>query len=406
MKNVVIAALGLTAGLMALQCTHNEKKADPGRELVKWHGKMHVLSDSLSKLLPLTVSQRAFNDPKNERTITDETKRLMAAAHAVDMTADKPTHDPGVNFTSQGFAANMTEAVFQLDQENRPYARRLIQTSTAYCISCHTRTDQGRAELQLSALADLTGLSSLEKADYYMAVRDYDKALAEFYVLMNSPDAQIQNPFMVEVAAEKILAIAVRVKKSPDLAMDVANRIIDGRWAPIYLRLNALTWKRAIGEWKKSEAETAIKLTANRQLDLAERLTRMGWKGNTETAYGHAGLVSFLRASGILHDFLGQSPAQKRYGEALYWAGLTAESLRDLNLNSLQDAYYESCVRHSPRTALAKKCYLRLEALQMAAYHTDEGMRLPERVRSLLMELRNLSEGRQDRLEDWDILVE
>lgn len=397
-----ILVVGITAG--SIQCVHKEREASSGAELSNWHNKMHVLSNSLSRLLPLTASPRAFNDPKNREAIELEIRNLKAIAHSVDSTKAKPGHDPGMAFMAQRFAENMDLAVHQMDNDNLPYARRLIQQSTAHCISCHTRTDQGRSDLQLSSLANIDGLRGLEQADFFIAVRDYDKALNKFGQVVNSPDAQIQHPHDMEVSAEKALAIAVRVKRDPNLADELVNRIIDARWAPVYLRLNALTWKRSIEDWRRNQSQK--KLTSKEQFQLAKQIMNQGWKVNSRSPLGQAGLVQFLRASSILHELLGQSPEQGQYGEMLYYSGLAAESLRDMNLWTLQDAYYESCIRHSPKTQIAKKCYLRLEAIQFSAYVTDDGAYLPREVRDRLIELKNLSQDTQEKLYDWELMGE
>ena len=386
--------------LMSIQCAHQPSQQQKSEELVKWHGKMHVLSNSLSKLMPLTSSPRAFNDPKNRDAIDREIKVLREIAHKVDRTEIKPTNDPGLSYMAERFATNIDEVVHQLEINNRLLARRLLQQNTAHCINCHTSTDAGRSNLQLSALANLNGLTGLEQADFFIAVRDYDKALNKFDQVVNSPDALILNPHDMEAAAEKALAIAVRVKRDPALANEIVSRIIDAKWAPMYLRLNATMWKKNIEDWKREQNNK--QLTNKEQFALAKRIMSQGWKVNASSPLSQAGLIHFLRASTILSNLLGQSPDQPNYAEFLYYAGLAAESLRNINLWTLQDGYYEECIRSSPKTNIAKKCYLRYEALQFSSYATEEATMLPRDVSERLRELKNLSLDPQGRGHDWE----
>ncbi len=385
--------------LGVLSCTHQTKRSQTAEELKDWQGKMHVLSDSLSRLLPLTSSQRVFNDPKNDSLIKQEAATIRKMAHAVESTSVKPTQDPGMTYMAEKFAGNMDEAIRQLEAGNRSNARRLLQQGTAHCINCHTRTDTGRSEMQLSQMANLNGLNGLEQMDFFIAVRDFDKALNKFDQLVNSPDAQILHPGEMEIAAEKALAIAIRVKRNPALASELVSRIIDARWAPVYLRLNASVWKKTIEAWRKQPQQ---KLSEKGQLDLAKLNMSQGWKLNASSPLWQAGLVHFLRASTILSDLLAQPSTSVLYGEALYYAGLAAESLRNINLWTLQDGYYEACIRHAPRTALAKKCYLRFEALQYSSFATDEPSLLPKDVSDKLIQLRNLSHDPRDMKFDWE----
>lgn len=398
MKSWRMKVISMGLAILAVQCAHKERTEDSAEKLAKWHQSMHRLSESLSRLLPLTASPRAFNDPKNRQDIANDVQVLKSVAHAIDVSKMKPGHDPAVAFMAQRFSSNMDEALVQLET-NRPYARRLIQQSTAHCISCHTRTDEGRSNLQLSSLANVQRLTSLEQVEFFIAVRDYDRALERFDQVVNSPDAQILNPHDMEMLAEKALAIVVRVKRDSDLANEMVSRIIDARWAPVYLRLNALTWKRSIEQWEKERPVS--ELNAKEQFRLAKLLINKGNQLRATSPLGQAGLIYFLRASSILHELLAQSPNQAQYGEELYHAGLAAEALRDMNLWTLQEAYYEACIRHSPRTALAKKCYVRLEQIQLSGYATDDGGALPREVRDRLIELKGLSQDAQDKLHDW-----
>lgn len=383
-----------------VQCAQKEHQEEPVTALANWHSKMHVLSGSLSRLLPLSYSPQAFNDPKNRSIITDEVRTIKSIAHSIDKTNAKPDHDPAMVFMAQRFSSNMDEVLDQIENKSLTYARRLIQQSTAYCISCHTRTDEGRSNLQLSSLANVDRLTRFQQVDFFIAVRDFDKALSKFDEVVNSPDAQIQSPYDMEALAEKALAIAVRVKRDPALADEMVNRVIEARWAPVYLRLNALAWKKSIGEWRK--AKPFEQLNAKDQLELAKELIAQADQSRANSPVGHSGLVNFLRSSTILHNLLGQSPTQPRYGEALFYAGLAAESLRDMNLWTLHEAYYEACIRHSPRSRLAKKCYLRLEALQYVVNASGDSAAMPRNVRERLSELKNLSQEKDDQLNNWN----
>ena len=398
LKLKALMAAGFFIGALSY-CTHKPTVEEKSQAKGQWQAKMMVLSQTLSRLLPLTASPRTFNDLKNDGEITKDIKELASMAHAVDEMKVKPSDDPSLTFMAERFSENMNEAVQQIDRGNRRYARFLVRQSTAYCIGCHTRTDQGRENMKLSSAANLTGLSTLERADYFIAVRDYDRALNEFDKLINSPDAQIESPQTLEVAAEKALAVAVRVKKNPNLAKELVARIIDAKWAPVYLRMNALAWKRTIEDWEKNEPKS--KLSSKGQLRMAKDFLNRGWKKTSNSPQSQAGLVYFLRASTVLHDLLGRSSSDPNYADALYYAGLAAESLRDINLWTLHEAYYESCIRTKPYTQLAKKCYLRLEALQLSAYSTYEGTFVPAQVRDRLRELRSMADKGDGKFLDW-----
>lgn len=389
-----ITAVACFVVACANKATQEQQKS---MDLNQWQYKMLGLSEALSRLLPMVYSPRAFNDPKNYGAIERDTKTLASMAHSVDRTS-KPSGDPSLDFVSAKFSTDMNEAVHQLDMGNRKFARFLIRNSTGYCIACHTRNDQGRKNLNLSLQADVSGLSPIDRAEFHSAMRDFDAAVKDYDQVINSPDAQLESPQTMEVAAERTLAVAVRVKRDPDLALQVVDRTTQAKWAPIYLKLNALAWKTALQEWQKEPAKTGAPA---QQLAKAKSLLQKGWKFSASSPQSRAGLVYFLRASTLLHDVVSVPDKNPAYGEGLYLAGLAAESLREINLWTMHEAYYESCIRFQPYTVLAKRCYLRYEALQLAAYSDGEGSYMPAHVRDHLRELKGLAVKQEGDFLDW-----
>lgn len=400
MFRAAAAGISLLTIVALVACSSKEKvEARKSADKSSWQGKMQGMSNALSELLPMIASPREFNNPSNYGSIEKNTKALAATAHAVNMTSDSMSKDPSLPFVSGKFVADMNEAVRQLDMGNRRFARQLLRNSTSYCIACHTRTDEGRKNLNLSMRSDVSALPALDRAEYHMALRDFDAALVDFDRVLNSPDAQIESPQVLEQAAEKTLAVTVRVKQDPDASRKVIDKITNSNWAPVYLKLNASAWRTAVDEWSKEKPPAS--LTPAQRLLKAKTLMGRGWRFSTSSPQSRAGLVYFLRASAILHELLANPSSNPAYGEGLYYAGLAAESLREINLWTLQDAYYEACIRKQPYTTMAKKCYLRLEALQLSAYADTDGAYVPAHVKDHLRELRGLAEKGEGSFLDW-----
>jgi len=397
----------ITAILFVLAaCSPTAVKPTPD-DRAQWQARMLRLSQSLSAILPLVISKKEYDNPKNYRVIEREVKDLAKLAHDVKGTKAKPDGDPGMEFVSKKFSEDMAEAVKQLNVGNRTYARHLVRNTVNYCISCHTQTDRGRQDIGLNfAFADLKSFTPIERAQYHMAIREFDKGLQDFDEAVNVP--QFNEDFQtLELTAERALAVAIRVKRDPNLANEIVSRILDSKWAPVYLRLNAREWKSSITAWEKSDLKKkSLKKAQNskQNLEEAKRLLSAAWKQTASSTRNRAGLVDFLRASTLLHDLFSANDAASVYGEALYYAGLAAESLREINLWTLHEAYYEACIRHQPYTDLAKKCYLRFEALQLSAYAAYDGSFVPAGVRDHLSELKSLAEKQEGDFLDWGFI--
>jgi len=373
--------IGLTVvllnGCRSLSPEPPEKKSEK-----PWAEQMHDLSSSLANLLPVTLDPVLFNDPANQALIEQEVTRLAQFSHEISQVKDKPSADPALDFVANNFQGEMSEARRQLRAGNRSYARYLIRNATTHCISCHSQTQRG-PQFQFAAGESFSRLGKLERANYLLAVRSYDAGLKAFEEAMDGPDAATESYANLESATLRALAVAIRAKQDPALALRIVNRILKSQWAPVYLQLSAMKWRDALEDWQKHPQPAS--------LNVVKKLLSTAWQKQTETPLSKSGLVETLRASAMLHQILDVKAPGSSYAEILYYAGLTSESLRELDPYSVSPYYYERCVRQAPRTEMAKNCYLRLEALEFADHSQFDAMPLAPSVRRRLEELRQLA---------------
>jgi hypothetical protein len=110
-----------------------------------------------------------------------------------------------------------------------------------------------------------------------------------------------------------------------------------------------------------------------------------------ESPLSRAGLIEALRASTVLHELLASKKPGKAYAESLYFAGLNAESLKELDPLNLNETYYEACIHQLPNSPTARNCYLRLEGAILSDYSGFDSVPMPQSARDHLAELRKLS---------------
>ncbi|NQY99564.1 MAG: hypothetical protein HRT45_02720 [Bdellovibrionales bacterium] len=387
--------LALTA--FSIGCAQKETAEQKAENLNSWRANMGKLGHSLGQLLPTVSQPEMFFDPANEKRIESEIENFASSAHSIKV-QKKPEADPSLAFVSKKFENDVDQALKEFKKGNKKHARFLIKDTTNYCISCHSRTDSGRSDWDFSSFAKLNKMRPLDRAEFLMSVRDFDKALQTYDEIIYDKNRKASSSDL-ESSGEKALAIAVRVKRDPDLANELVSRIVDSKTAPIFLRLNARQWKSAIKSWKSDKSEANMK--PSEKLKYSYTLMARGWKLSQSSVYGKAGLVHYLRASSIIHEILSDDSNSKLFGQALYYAGLAAESLRDINFWTLHETYYESCIRHSPFSTLAKKCYLRLEGVFRDSYTPYQGAPLPKYVSKRLFNLRALVEKDTSDISDW-----
>ncbi len=388
LKHIAALASFAILGFTVTNCVHEKQPVEPG---ATWISTMHQLSDTLSILLPYSVNPNEFNKPENLATIKTQTQNLARLAREVTKDKSAPDGDPLITFSAVKFATEMTEANKQLSFGNLPFARYMIANATNYCITCHTRTNKGNQHFELGWNPKLDNFSSIGRAQFYLAIRQYDTALVELDKIATDEKIIKSNPKGWQQSVEKYLAVAVRVKRDPEMGIKFLNKILESEPVPVSFKFESLFWRRALQEWKKELAKPYANLpTRKMQFEKAQSLLKAATSVNLEK--GNPGLVQALRASTLLHDLLHDKKTDNIYGESLYLSGLAAESLKDINLWTMHEAYYEACVRHAPHTVLAQKCYTNYEQLMLSDIYADKyDSFVPDYINAKLGELKALA---------------
>lgn len=347
---------------------------------------MRELYALLSDILSDSSSSARFASPKNRARIGKNVTELASAAHSLGK--GSPDADPTVRILASLFADETHRASQEFKRGNSEYARGILQGITSYCIACHTRSGNSGSEFASLPLEPHgTELSTLEKGTFFAATRQYDRALAEFRKLIENSGLASQDPISWERAVRYALAITVRVKNSPDLTLDIANRVLNTAGAPYFMKQDAAIWKKAIAQWKDEPARHEITAAglyaeANRLMDRARAEQRYPLDRSAD--------VDYLRASARIHELLRKAPDGELQQQAFLMAGASYEVLRTLNLGELNEIYYEACVRRDPKTEIARTCFERYEQSLYAGYSGSSGTHLPQDVRDRLAALRKL----------------
>jgi hypothetical protein len=391
-------------GLLAVSCTGKSKTDHPAVAETQapspaWAAKMHQLSQTLSDLLPLVASRAKFAEEKNLPRVEADTRALRSLAHDLNA-GPKPSADPGMKMMSARFEEDLDRALESLKTGNRDYARNILKDSTAYCIQCHTASQNGPEFTRLNLNINLSELNALERAEFFTATRQFDNALAEYKkIIADEPVAQA-DPFEWERAARSALAIIVRVKNDPQAAGDILSQIRQNPRAPKSTQEALPSWTKSVREWAKekpAKSKTTKKATpaANTpeaQLATAETLINKAQKGQ-EYPLDHSQDILYFRASSLLSDFLAhREESDALTAKALYLAGIASEATRDMNFWTLHETYYERCIQADPHSPLARQCYARYADSITLGYSGSGGVRIPPEVGRHLAKLKALAE--------------
>jgi hypothetical protein len=372
----------LTSGSMLADGKSLKTSAAPIRE------EMGGLFVALSDLLPIVLNKAAFEDPKNAQEVLSLMNRLQdLSVKMVTSTKKFADNDPSIPFIAERFSNDLTMALDMWKTGDRVVPRRLLRGVTDYCISCHTRTSKG---LHLSAVTQpnkLKAMPSLAKAEYLAATRQFHDALKVYEdALVHKPLAKI-DPEAWDSGVRKMLAIAVRVENKPRLTMELLSSIQDSpdNILPA-LRDDIVLWRQSAKAWANEKKQA--KMSNDAKFALAKRLLSEGEIIAGKNPGGE--LIEYLRASSLLHEILGKVRSSQQSQEMLWLAGQSAEHLRELNLWTMQDVYYEACARKNQDPSLSLKCYNALENSMIAAYGVAGRAGLPQFAKNQLDDLKRV----------------
>lgn len=368
--------------------------ADKKKE-ADWTAKMAQLRSTVSDLISDLVSTENLGKEKVRKRVIENATKLSSLAHDIEVKTEEkdeakaaPDFDPTLQFVAEAFEEETTRAVKALKQGHVEYAARTLKAATQYCIACHTRSAGGPEFKDLGDASTLKKLSEFDAAEYLAAVRSYDEALKRYEKIVRNPKWIDGNPYWWERAFRRAVAILIRVKQDPQETLNLASYVAESSHAPLYVREYAKKWVESARKWKteaKREAKTVSGLLGEgRRLVAAAREMQ-------EYPMDRTGDLLYLRATAVLHDLMAKGPEGKQLSEALYLTGLASEVLQDAYFWTLHELYYESCIRHSPDTPVARQCYVQLESAVYAAHSGSAGVFLTDEVRKDLAEMKELA---------------
>lgn len=365
------------------------RASDPPKP-VQWSRTMQELYKTLAELMTDVSSDKRFAAPGNQARIERNAKKLAALAHDVKKgkAAGSPDADPSIALLGTLFSDDADRAYQAFKWGHKPYARELLRGMTGYCIACHTRTQSGPSFSELPLNPADGALKTTERGDFFAATRQYDKALAEFNTVIDAAPAAGARPLEWTGAVRNALAIAVRVKRDPELALDIVNRAIASKSIPFFFKEDAQAWKASIEEWRKEPQHQALGdegLHAETVRLLANARQAQKYPADRSAD------VLYLRASASVHDLLRRNGESKHAAEGFLMAGLCYDVLRPFRLGELHELYYEGCVRKSPHTPLAESCFKRLQQSVYEGFTGSSGTDVPEDVQRRLAALQSLA---------------
>ncbi len=351
--------------------------------------KMQKLYLTLSDLLTHSSSEDRYSDKSNKSKIEEDLKALTTLSHSMnDREFKGEKSDPTLGILS-GYLKEETKTAYDAFKSGKTeYSRNIVRALPGTCIACHSRTNQGAQFEKLSLEPSAGNLNIIEKAEFYAATRQFDRAEKDFLTIIESEKTASEDPYTWEHAVRQSLTIAIRVKKDPALAKKIIDSALTQKKAAFYVRQDLNQWKKSVEEWLKEpkrtiQSEKGLYAEGARLMSDAHKLQKF--------PMDHSADVSYLRASSIYYDLIQTAPNGKFASEALLMEGICNEVLSPKGFEDLHRLYYEACIRKSPHSSIAMDCYRRYERSTVQGYTGSAGVSLPDDIKQKLLDLFSLS---------------
>lgn len=347
-----------------------------------WYSTMHRLSANHASLMPYVSNQREFYDPKNLPVLREKTNDMMKAAKALTQDPEAPNADPMISFTAKEFAKDMTFIAEAVDSGKLQSAHYAISNVGNYCINCHSRADRGSKNFPLPWATDLSHLNTSQKTLFLLSNRQYESAHLEAEKMLKDKNLLAQDPNTWMSTLQKDLAVVIRVQEDLPRAQKIITQALNNKDLPQYMKKDIQAWKRSLKEW---QSEKLPSKTGSKNLMFVKKLIDQAQSPAYEQ--GQAGFIIYLRASAILHELLETSRKSPNYSSILYYAGLNADALKNVDVWQLGEHYFEVCIDNSPYTKISLDCYKQLERLVLQSHPNMNQM--PELEKQVLQRLAN-----------------
>ncbi len=347
---------------------------------------MHRVFEALSRLLPISFDETAFNDSARRGEIEQWLDVLASASE--DLNEHGHKRDAGFRNLSRSLASDTSEIRYRFEIGRFDEARYFLIESTKNCIACHSRLPSTRdfpLADQFIEKVDMQEMSAHEQAQIFVATRQFERALTTWEVQFRDKSTP---PVTFDISGSLLdyLAIALRVVQDPKRARVALEELVSRDDLPRYLSRHATTW---IADLKRHET------TATATPSIALGREYLGLRDRSgEIMFGREHLVSDLLASSILLRFIDSSKGSKAaVAEAFYLLGIAG--IRSVDGYWLPQAEYhlEASIRSDSKGPHAQSAYALLEESLLLGYGGSSGLHMPVDIWTNLQELRRMVDG-------------
>ncbi len=344
---------------------------------------MAQIFSSLTNVLPLSMSNKEFSDPKNRDRILADLRNMRDGTNALVEHTKKLEASYG--FIAKSMSRDIKDIYTWYDKGALAESRYLLQQVSENCVSCHMKLpDPGHAPRMDHFFKDVSinKLSPPEKARLQVALRQFDDALGTWEEMFKTWPKP--NELFAMDTLPEYLKVVIRVKKDPKRAIMALDGLGKRTDIPTFMA-------REVASWMSSLKKLAPELSkSGGELSRANKIVQSA-RMSMEYPMDRTALVDFIVASGMLNTYMqSKKISAENTAQAYYLLGITESLIGRSTWLTQTDYYLEASVRANPKSKTALKALDALEQQILMEYSGSGGTNIPDDVQANLDDLRNL----------------
>ncbi len=352
----------------------------------QWRATMDEIFEAIQVVLPLSLDGERFADLEERPRILEAMAKLSANADALRQHG--ASRDAARAYLSLSLARDARDLQRRYEAGQVLEARFLLRELTSTCVACHSRLPSDRSFPLGARFVDETVVAALpldERAQYEMATRQFDRALATDAALFEAPDTSPADVSLLGLIDE-YLEVAIRVKNDPARARATLERFAKRPDLGEGLAADVASWIAALRALETREPNPDPLAEARSLLDAAAQASS---DGDDRVA-----LVQYIAASAPLHRFVDAHPeGDADVAEAYYLLGVIESRIGRARWLSQSEAFLEASIRQAPGSPFADDAFELLSSVVVSGWTGSSGVHVPPDVQARLEELSALVEA-------------
>jgi hypothetical protein len=346
---------------------------------------MNGIYASIRQVLPISLNDKAFYDPKNRTEIQKHLDNLSKSSHLLSQHAK--LKDESFKFVSQSFQRDSREVANWFREGRTDEARYMLHNITENCISCHMKgagTGKFPATAGFFENIDIASLNEMERARLQIATRQFDEAMKTYETVFETKKLAPSDLIFLDAFSD-YLKVAIRVQRDTARPLKVLEKYHSSQKLPQFVETQLADWIDALKDLSASKAQKPSLEIARNWMAKAQK--QMKYPRDRD------GMIYFIAASGVLNDLISAESLKKdELAEGYYMLGYIEEIIGRSFWVSQSEYMLEAAVRTSPKSRYAREAYALLEEYVYLDYSGSSGTNIPNDVQQNLEELKKLIE--------------